>query len=250
MGLVTYPLNNILYSAEDAELYNCTRNSGVYAKEDFSYSVSGADTTITISEGIAWIRNGRFSGKVVALTSQTNLTLPVSDPEYPRIDSIVLQFDISKNGTSLIVKQGIASSSPTAPDVVRDGLIYELHLYHVRREVGSTAIGSANVTDLRLDNAYCGLMADSVTSIDTSAINKQIQDLINNYQNDIDERIETKLQEAKDSGEFTGKPGKDGEDGEDGYTPVRGTDYWTTADKKAIVNDVLGALPEWTGGSY
>lgn len=38
--------------------------------------------------------------------------------------------------------------------------------------------------------------------------------------------------------------------GTDGKTPVRGTDYWTDADKTEIVNDVLSALPTWTGGSY
>lgn len=47
-----------------------------------------------------------------------------------------------------------------------------------------------------------------------------------------------------------GVDGDDGEDGEDGYTPVRGTDYWTETDKTEIVNDVLAALPTWTGGSY
>lgn len=47
-----------------------------------------------------------------------------------------------------------------------------------------------------------------------------------------------------------GEKGADGVIGKDGYTPVRGTDYWTAADKEAIVNDVLSALPTWTGGSY
>lgn len=47
-----------------------------------------------------------------------------------------------------------------------------------------------------------------------------------------------------------GDPGEPGEDGEDGYTPVRGTDYWTDADKAEIVQDVLDALPEWMGGNY
>ena len=40
-----------------------------------------------------------------------------------------------------------------------------------------------------------------------------------------------------------GQDGAPGKDGEDGYTPVRGTDYWTEADKTEIVNDVLAALP-------
>ena len=39
-------------------------------------------------------------------------------------------------------------------------------------------------------------------------------------------------------------------DGADGYTPVKGTDYWTAADKAEMVSDVLAALPTWTGGSY
>lgn len=47
-----------------------------------------------------------------------------------------------------------------------------------------------------------------------------------------------------------GVNGADGEDGQDGYTPVRGTDYWTAADKAEIVQDVLDALPTWNGGNY
>lgn len=44
--------------------------------------------------------------------------------------------------------------------------------------------------------------------------------------------------------------GLKGDKGADGKTPVRGTDYWTEADKAEIVNDTLAALPKWTGGSY
>lgn len=52
--------------------------------------------------------------------------------------------------------------------------------------------------------------------------------------------IEAALAEAKASGEF---------DGEDGYTPVKGKDYWTDADKAQMVNDVLAALPAAEGVS-
>lgn len=40
-----------------------------------------------------------------------------------------------------------------------------------------------------------------------------------------------------------GPAGVNGAPGADGYTPVRGTDYWTTADQAAIVDAVLLALP-------
>lgn len=40
-----------------------------------------------------------------------------------------------------------------------------------------------------------------------------------------------------------GSDGQPGADGQDGYTPVKGTDYWTQADRAAMVEDVLAALP-------
>ena len=47
-----------------------------------------------------------------------------------------------------------------------------------------------------------------------------------------------------------GKDGARGEKGADGKTPVRGTDYWTEADKQEIVNSVIDALPDGTEVSY
>ncbi len=35
--------------------------------------------------------------------------------------------------------------------------------------------------------------------------------------------------------------------GSAGYTPVKGTDYWTTADQQSMVNDVITALPVYGG---
>lgn len=76
------------------------------------------------------------------------------------------------------------------------------------------------------------------------------------------EAINAALAQAKESGEFDGKDGytpvkgKDYFDGEPGQpgapgkNPVKGTDYYTEADKAEMVNSVLAALPTWTGGSY
>ena len=58
------------------------------------------------------------------------------------------------------------------------------------------------------------------------------------------EAVNVALVQAKASGEF------DGKDGASGKTPVKGTDYYTEADKTEMVNAVLAALPTWTGGSY
>lgn len=47
-----------------------------------------------------------------------------------------------------------------------------------------------------------------------------------------------------------GDKGDKGDTGIAGKTPVKGTDYYTDADKAEMVNMVLTALPTWQGGSY
>ena len=190
MALVTYPLNNIEYSAEDAELFHVTRTSGIYANDSFNYSVSGADNAVVIGTGIGWIKNSEFSGKVIAQKESISLDMGLPDSVYPRIDAIVIQFDSNRNETNIVAKTGVASAMPVAPTVVRTESVYELHLYHVLREAGSLYITPSNITDLRLNSSYCGLMADSVTNIDTTAIEGQVSDLIKSLQNEISNVID------------------------------------------------------------
>lgn len=166
MALITYPLNNITYSAEDAELFHSTRTSGVFVENAFDYSVSGADNNVTIGKGIAWIKNDEFAGKVVAQKTSTIVDMGIADSVYPRIDAIVLQFNANRNETEIVKKQGNASSAPTPPLVERNASVYELHLYHIRRNAGETSISSGNITDLRADENYCGLMVDELTKLD------------------------------------------------------------------------------------
>lgn len=47
-----------------------------------------------------------------------------------------------------------------------------------------------------------------------------------------------------------GAKGAPGAPGAAGHTPVKGTDYWTAADKQEIVNSVIAALPDGTEVSY
>ena len=165
MAIITYPLNNIEYTAEDAELYHATRTSGVFANDDFPITVSGDGNVVTIGEGIGWIRNSKFSGKVVANKAEMPLDLGLPHATYPRIDAVVLQFNANANASEIIVKNGTAQTNPTPPEVVRTESVYELHLYHVYRTAGAASVTASNVTDLRSDSAYCGIMSDDVTML-------------------------------------------------------------------------------------
>lgn len=47
-----------------------------------------------------------------------------------------------------------------------------------------------------------------------------------------------------------GDPGNDGTPGANGYTPVRGTDYWTSADQEYIINQVIASFVDGEGVEY
>ena len=87
-------------------------------------------------------------------------------------------------------------------------------------------------------NGHTG--AVKLTAKDVGAISQD------NLQNAINEA----LVQAKASGEFDGKDGADGAPGADGYTPVKGVDYFTDADKQELVQDVLNILPNAEEGNF
>ena len=183
--MITYPLNNIDYTAEDAELFHCTRTSGIWAEDSFPISVTGADNNVTVGKGLAWINNEEFSGKVAALKSAEVLDLGIADGSYPRIDVIAIQYNANNNGTDIIVKKGTPATNPVRPAIVRTGAIYELYLASVYRPAGATAITASNITDLRMDRTVCGLMTDAVTKVDMDAIHAQLMGLVEELENAI-----------------------------------------------------------------
>lgn len=185
MAIITYPLDNVDYLGDDAALFHCTRTTGIYAGEDFSFSVNGADNIINIQPGIAWMRINRFKGLVAAMKLETDVDMGLPDPVYPRIDRVVLQYDANKNDTEIVVKSGSPSSNPRPPVRSMTEALYEIHLLEVRREPGAVSITAKDVTDLRLDKSCCGLMAESVTEVDTEAINNQFQALLQTIEQEL-----------------------------------------------------------------
>lgn len=59
--------------------------------------------------------------------------------------------------------------------------------------------------------------------------------------------IITDVNGPKSTDIMDGKDGVDGKDGTDGKTPIKGTDYFTEADKAEMVSAVKAALPVYNG---
>ena len=172
--IITYPENGVTYDADDASGYLSTRLSGVYsADEDFAVTANG-DLTVTVSAGQAWVRPARFRGRSIILEQPETMTLSAADPTRTRLDRIVLRYDAAARKTSLTVLTGTPdSASPTAPEITRTALVYDLCLADIRRPAGSTVVTAADITDTRADEAVCGVMRDGVTGIPTAQLQAQ-----------------------------------------------------------------------------
>ena len=172
--IITYPENGIQYYADDASGYLSTRLSGVYsADEDFAVTANG-DLTVTVSAGQAWVRPARFRGRSIIMEQPETVTLTAADAVRSRIDRLVLRYDAAARKTRLQVLEGTPdSASPTAPEITRTALVYDLCLADIRRPAGSTVITAADITDTRADENVCGVMRDGVTGIPTAQLQAQ-----------------------------------------------------------------------------
>ena len=118
---------------------------------------------------------------------------------------------------------------------------------------GNTSEWQFLVTQIEAESVdYSNAALPSVTNVKTvldalvpkshTHANKGILDLLSDSNG--------KLQYNGSDVGLKGDKGDKGDPGADGKTPVKGTDYWTEADKAEMVNDTLAALPKWTGGNY
>ena len=172
--IITYQENCITYDADDASGYLSTRLSGVYsADEDFAVTANGG-LPVTVSAGQAWVRPVRFRGRSIIMEQPEMVTLTAADAVRSRIDRLVLRYDAAARKTRLQVLEGTPdSASPTAPEITRTALVYDLCLAELRRPAGSTEITAAAITDTRADEDVCGVMRDGVTGIPTAQLQAQ-----------------------------------------------------------------------------
>ena len=178
MSIITYPLNGVVYSAEDVATYLCTRTSGVYSKEtNFAVSITGT-RQITVAPGLAWINYDDFKGVSVCSREENVLTVPEADNTLNRVDRVVLQFDTSENITAIKLKTGTPAVAAQPPDILQNHNQYELGLCTISVPAGSTAVTAADIYDTRADETVCGVMRDGVTGIPTGTLVQQFRAVI------------------------------------------------------------------------
>ena len=188
MSIITYPLNGVVYSAEDVATYLCTRTSGVYSKEtNFAVSTTGT-RQITVAPGLAWINYDDFKGVSVCSREENVLTVPEADNTLNRVDRVVLQFDTSENITAIKLKTGTPAVAAQPPDILQNHNQYELGLCTISVPAGSTSVTTADITDTRADETVCGVMRDGVTGIPIAQLQAQVKAMLDSLQAEVDSR--------------------------------------------------------------
>ena len=172
MAEKSFPLENTAYTAEDAQRWFATRQSGVYAGSHLGVTANGT-MAVTLGKGIAWLHYADFAGCVYGNTAGKALTVELADAQYKRIDRVCIRLEVLNNKCYAYVKKGTAAASPAAPALQRDAAAYEISVAQIAVASGATVISAGDITDERLDEDVCGLMRDGVTGIDTSVLQSQ-----------------------------------------------------------------------------
>jgi hypothetical protein len=108
--------------------------------------VTAGENGVTLSKGFAIVEGFFYyndADKAVALQR---------DPYLPRVDRVVLRLDLAAHTVRCKILEGTASSTPAAPVLTRDELVYEISL----ASVYIPAEGDMVVTDERADTKLCG----------------------------------------------------------------------------------------------
>lgn len=120
-----------------------------------------------------------------------------------------------------------------------------------------TSVGSSGVTvacvATRSAKGDPGVDGSDGTSVTVSSVSESTEDGGSNVVTFSDGKTMTvkngNTGAKGDKGDI-GTTGAQGEKGADGYTPVKGVDYYTEADKTEMVNAVIAALPVGEGVAY
>ena len=167
--LQCWPLDGKEYTSVDLGAAYAARSRGLLTAESFAATTNG-DNTLTLSKGLGCLHVSEFWAAFPYLLNDTVLQFEDADGNFPRWDAAVLGYDKNANTAGLYVRTGLASQSPTLPELRRDNDFDEIFLYRVTRPVGATKIEAEHIVDLRLDPTYCGLMRDTIDAIDTSVM--------------------------------------------------------------------------------
>lgn len=115
--------------------------------------------TVTLKEGSAFIEGYEYRN-----TDDLSLTHDTANATDDRIDRVVIRLDRTPdadNPIEAVIRKGVASTTPEAPELVRDTSVFEISLAQVLINAGSSVIDTSQITDERGDINLCGRVGNA-----------------------------------------------------------------------------------------
>lgn len=178
LAIVAFPLDNTEYTASAMGAFLATRTRGVYSADDSLAVTANGNMTVTVGPGLAWLKAADYWGLAVCSEAAATLTVPTASSSAKRMDAVCLRLDKTGNKAELIVKPGTPAAVPVLPPLQRNDSYDEIYLAGISLAAGAVAVSAADITDLRLNEDYCGLMRDGVTGLPTAQITAQADALM------------------------------------------------------------------------
>lgn len=191
--MIAFPFDSriVSYDADGMPIYDRASNAEHFAKLLASFLCNGlfgsemcevliaGGMSVTVGTG-----NGLIEGRFAYLEVPETLTFAASEGN-PRIDTVVLRRDLSSDVNFIVadIVKGTAAAVPSRPALTRDGTVWELGLADVLIPANSTAVSQENITDTRLEDERCGLVAAILTDVDTTYLYEQIKADLDKFQN-------------------------------------------------------------------
>jgi hypothetical protein len=109
--------------------------------------------TITLGQGAMFIQ-----GYLYYNDSNLDLEVSAADPTRDRIDRVVIEFnnETTKREIKAKILKGIPSTSPVAPTLTRNSLVYELSVAYIRVKAGKSFIEASEITSEKNNPSVCG----------------------------------------------------------------------------------------------
>nr|DAO86848.1 MAG TPA: Receptor Binding Protein [Caudoviricetes sp.] len=156
----------------------CWSNGVFVTKNDGSelQVIAEGNMTVSILPGGCHIEGARGYE-----ASKRNISISAAHSSLKRIDRIIARMDDSDSVRSIEIykKEGVSSTTPTAPELVRESNYYEIALADIYVMPGATEITNTNIVDTRLDRELCGMVIPAFpTPLNLESISNQYVSLL------------------------------------------------------------------------
>jgi len=167
---ISYPLDNRWYTMKYPAAYLSTRTHGVFSSDVDLICTPAGGLKVNLSPGLAWLRIERFKGTVFANLKDIEIPITIPHPVNTRIDRIVIRYDVLLGDIFPAIYDGVPSNNPQPIELERNENGIEIGIWDIRVPPGTLEITAEHITDIRLNEALCGVMRDGVTGIPTQQL--------------------------------------------------------------------------------